>query len=271
MLVVALFISTQPSLAQFDEGVTALAVGDYAKALAAWQGSGAAGDAKAAYGMGYLYQFGLAVPADYGKAREWYEKAAAAQNPDALYALGLMYETGKLGGRDLKMAMDYYRKAVAAGAQYDAEYAIGRMILRGRGVHRDPTEGVKWLKTAAHHNQPAAQYMLGAAYEAGWGLPPDPQEAYYWYRRADDGDSVQLEEQDFAFQPRIAIAALRRALSAEAVAAAEARIRRDEAAPKGGDKPGPKAARKTAEPAPVPDSTTSDNDGLPKGALTRPP
>lgn len=222
----ALVVGTMPVAAHFDDGVAALRAGDYDKARAAWQADADGGDARCQYSLGYLFQFGLGVPIDLGKAREWYEKAAAQNNPDALYALGLMYENGKAGRKDLAEAMSDYRKADAAGPQYDADYAIGRMYLRGRGVARNQAEGIKWLKKAAEHDQPAAQYMLGAAYEAGWGVPPNPMEAYFWYRRAADGDQVELQEQDMAFEPKIAIEALKKRLSREEMAAVEARLRR---------------------------------------------
>ncbi len=302
-VMVALLISASPVLAQFEEGVDALRAGDYAKAMQAWQAGAAAGDARAEYSLGYLYQFGLGVPGDLGKAKEWYEKAAAANNADALYALGLLYESGKAGRRDLAQAMAYYRKAAAAATEPDAEYAIGRMILRGRGVPRDPTEAIRWLSKAAGHHQPAAEYMLGAAYEAGWGVRPDKAEAYYWYRRAQEGDPAELEEQDMAFEPKIAIESLRRNLSRQTIAEIELRLRREEpaakpekpTAPRHGpasaetkngapkaEKPTPqraKAARlestgknDAGHPAPMPPTVSSvDADGLPKDALTTQP
>ncbi|HIJ37816.1 MAG TPA: sel1 repeat family protein [Rhodospirillaceae bacterium] len=219
-------------LAETDEGVSALQRGDYSKAMEIWAPAAEAGQAAAQYSLGYLYQFGLGVSADLGKAKEWYEKAALANNADALYALGLMYETGKSGRKDLNEALRLYRKAAASGQQADAEYAVGRMILRGRGVARDPEEAIKWLKKAAEHNQSAAQYMLGAACEAGWGLPADPLAAYYWYRRSQNGDAVELQEHDMAFQPQIAIDALKRRLSADDIRGIEARIKKDEHAVK---------------------------------------
>ena len=231
---VVFFNATTPVLAQFDDGVAALQSGDYAKALDAWQKGAEAGDPRSQYSIGYLYQFGLGVSADYATAKDWYEKAAGQNNPDALYALGLLYETGKAVNRDLAEAMRLYRKAVEAGPEPDAEYAIGRMILRGRGVPRDPAEGVKWLKQAALHNQPAAQYMLGAAYEAGWGVTPDRREALYWYSRSQDGDVVELQEQDLAFQPKIAIDALRRRLTSEDIRWVQARLRKDRPNGQGG-------------------------------------
>ncbi len=214
-------------LAQFDDGVAALQHGDYEKARDAWQKDADAGDPRAQYSLGYLYQFGLGVPLDNAIAKDWYEKAASKNNADALYALGLLYENGKVGARDLSRAMSYYRQSAEVGAQPDAEYAVGRMILRGRGVTRDPKEGVKWLKKAALHRQPAAQYMLGAAFEAGWGVAPDPVEALYWYSRSLEGDIVELQEQDMAFQPKIAIASLRHRLYPEEIAAVEARLKKD--------------------------------------------
>jgi hypothetical protein len=287
----ALLICRVPLLAQFDDGVAAMQQGDYGKALDVWQTDANAGDARAQYSIGYLYQFGLGVPADVFKAKEWYEKSAAQNNADALYALGLLCEAGKVGPRDLALALVYYHKAADTGAQADAEYALGRMILRGRGVARDPKEGIKWLKKAAQHRQPAAQYMLGASYEAGWGVSPDPVEALYWYSRSLDGDSVELQEQDMAFQPKIAIESLRRRLYPDEIQRVEARLKKDrviESDPlpkdaktpqkrnaKSAVTPGETTATATSTPAAEtsaklsPDNRTAQ-DGLPLDALTRP-
>jgi hypothetical protein len=259
-----------PVRAQFDDGVKALQAGDYAAALGAWQKGAESGDARSQYSIGYLNQFGLGMPVDLAKAKEWYEKAAAQNNADALYAVGLMYETGKAGRKDLAEAMRYYRRAAETGSQPDAEYAVGRMILRGRGVPRDPIEGVKWLKKAAQHNQPAAQFMLGAAYEAGWGVQPNTVEAYYWYSRSLDGDEVELHEHDMAFQPKIALDALRKHLSADELRRIEARLKADRAALKKAD--GTTAAAssdKAAKPGKAPNNRSATPDRSLPDALTK--
>lgn len=222
-----LLLAGQKVLAQYDEGQQAFDAKDYAHAQAAWLKGAEAEDGKSQYSLGYLMQFGLVGAADPTAAKGWYEKAAANKNADALYALGLMYETGQAGDKDLTKALDYYKQAAASGPQSDAEYAVGRMLLRGRGVPRDAKQSISWLKKSAQHNNPAAQYMLAAAYEAGWGMPINEGEAYYWYRRADQGDPVELEEQDVSFEPKIAIAALRRRLPAEAIAEWDAKLKRD--------------------------------------------
>ena len=257
-LLALLLLAPLPVLAQYEEGQKAFDSGDYAAALAAWQKGAEANDPRSQYSLGYLAQFGLAGGADLGAAKSWYEKAGDNNDPDGLYALGLMYETGQAGAKDLSKAFELYHKAAAAGPQSDAEYAIGRMLLRGRGVPRDAKESVSWLKKAAQHNNPAGQYMLAAAYEAGWGVKIDEGEAYYWYRRADQGDPVELEEQDVSFEPKIAIAALKKRLPADLIEDEEARLKRDLAPAKAKSK-----AKSDAKPA-------QKNEAKPDGANAQP-
>lgn len=252
-----LLLGPLPVLAQYEEGQKAFDAGDYAAAQAAWQKGAEANDSRSQYSLGYLAQFGLAGGADLGAAKSWYEKAGDNNNPDALYALGLMYETGQAGAKDLSHAFELYHKAAAAGPQSDAEYAIGRMLLRGRGVPRNAAESVTWLKKAAGHGNPAGQYMLAAAYEAGWGVPVNEGEAYYWYRRADQGDPVELEEQDVSFEPKIAIAALKRRLPADVIAEYDAKLRHDLAATrKAKAKPAAKVEPASDAAKPQPDALT---------------
>lgn len=212
-----------PAAAGYDDGVAVFRKSDYAAARQIWTDCAEA-EARCQYGIGYLYHFGLGVTADPVQAKSWYEKAAARNDADALYALGLLYENADLGPRDLAAALRYYREAAALGPHGDSEYAIGRMILRGRGVARDPKEAVEWLKKAAGHGHPAGQYMLGAAYEAGWGVKPDRAEALYWYSLAARNDQVELMDHDMSFQPAVAIGALKKHLSPDAVKAVEARL-----------------------------------------------
>ncbi len=262
-LLALLLLGPKPVLAQYEDGQKAFDSGDYAGAQAAWQKGAEANDPRSQYSLGYIAQFGLVRGADLSAARSWYEKAGSNNSADALYALGLMYETGQAGAKDLSRAFDLYHQAAAAGPQSDAEYAIGRMLLRGRGVPRNANESVNWLKKAAQHGNPAGQYMLAAAYEAGWGVRVDEGEAYYWYRRADQGDPVELEEQDVSFEPKIAIAALKRRLPADVVEDYDAKLKRDLASAKSKPK-----AKSDAKPAPKtetpPDGANAQPDALTK-------
>src|SRR5882762_1594872 len=106
---------------------------------------------------------------------------------------------------------------------------------------------------------PARQYMLAAAYEAGWGVKINEGEAYYWYRRADQGDPVELEEQDVSFEPKIAIAALKKRLPADVIEDYDAKLKRDLAPAK----VKPKAKSET-KPALKPDGAATQPDALTK-------
>src|SRR5579862_7086165 len=141
----AILLAATSAWADYDKGLAALRLGEYAVSIDEWQKSAEAGDARSQYGLGYLYQFGLGTAPDNTQAKDWYEKAAAQNVPDAQFALGLMYESGAAGKRDLKQAMELYRKAAASGHSTQADYALGRIYLRGQGgVARDETEAVKW-------------------------------------------------------------------------------------------------------------------------------
>jgi len=205
----AILLAATSAWADYDKGLAALRLGEYAVSIDEWQKSAEAGDARSQYGLGYLYQFGLGTAPDNTQAKDWYEKAAAQNVPDAQFALGLMYESGAAGKRDLKQAMELYRKAAASGHSTQADYALGRIYLRGQGgVARDETEAVKWLDKAAHEGQPAAQYFLGEEYETGGVLKADKVQAYYWYTAALSGDAEVLKATDPEFDPKTALATL---------------------------------------------------------------
>ncbi len=224
-LIAFLLLTSRPALAQFDSGVSALRSGDYAAAQKFWQGCPE--DGRCLYSLGYLAQFGLGRPADLSAAKGFYGKAAAKNNGDALYALGQFAEAGRTEAKNLATALQDYRAAAATGTCPDAEYAVGRMILQGRGTARDPVEALKWLRLAAGHHQVAAEYTLGEAYESGWGVPSNRMEAYYWYRRSQEGDPVALADEDLEFQPAIALKLLRRHLTAAQIRHVEERLARE--------------------------------------------
>lgn len=207
----------------YEDGVAEMRRGDYAAALKIWS-AGADADPRSQYSIGYLYQYGLGVDLNPAEAAAWYEKAGAAKLGDAYYALGLLYEDAKLGKRDLAKAMAYYKKATELGPNSHAEYALGRMYLRGRGVASDPDEAVKWLKLAAEHGNPAGQYSLAGAYDSGWGVKANPSEALFWYMMAARNDQMELSDHDMSFQPEIAIQSLKARLSPATVKKIEARV-----------------------------------------------
>lgn len=85
----------QPAFADAAAGRAAYDRGDYASALADWQRAADAGDPDAQFGLGRLYEYGLAgLRQDYKLADHWYELAAAQDNAEAIYRLALIWAVG---------------------------------------------------------------------------------------------------------------------------------------------------------------------------------
>ncbi len=55
----------------------------------------------------------------------------------------------------------------------DAQFSLGAMYDKGRGVPQDDAEAVKWSRKAAEQGYADAQLNLGVAYELGQGVPQD--------------------------------------------------------------------------------------------------
>ena len=146
--VFVLLLSLLPAGAQdFEKGLAAARVGDFAAALAQWRPLANDGNVEAQFSLGAIYETGLGVPADPTVAAGWYAQAAGRGHAKAQYNLAIMYADG-------------------------------------RGVPRDDLRAALWLRKAAEQNHGKAQYNLGIFYEAGRGLTKDETQARFWYGRA---------------------------------------------------------------------------------------
>ena len=78
-----------------------------------------------------------------------------------------------------------------------AQYNLGVMYDKGRGVPQDYTKAVHWYRRAADQRFALAQYNLGAMYTSGYGVPKDYALAYMWYSlAAAQGDKKGLNSRD---------------------------------------------------------------------------
>ena len=75
-------------------------------------------------------------------------------------------------------------KAIAGDAS--AQFNLGWMYAYGRGVPKDDTEAVAWIRKAAEQGHAEAQNNLGWRYAVGLGVPQDDTEAVAWYRKAEE-------------------------------------------------------------------------------------
>jgi hypothetical protein len=61
-----------------------------------------------------------------------------------------------------------------------AQYNLGVVYAKGRGVAQDYVEAATWYRLAADQGDSDAQYRLGLMYMMGQGVPPDDVRAHMW-------------------------------------------------------------------------------------------
>ena len=100
--------------------------------------------------LGGYYQYGIPgrVNADPDKARRYYAYAASYfGDPDAQFSLAGMYLAGQGGDRDQRQAARWYKLAAEKGHP-GAQAQLGRLMLEGVGVQKNPVKGLMWLTIA---------------------------------------------------------------------------------------------------------------------------
>ena len=75
-------------------------------------------------------------------------------------------------------------RALAEQGDAVAQFLLGAMYYRGRGVPQDYAEAVRWYRLAADQGAADAQGNLGIMYALGWGVPQDDDEAHMWLNLA---------------------------------------------------------------------------------------
>ncbi|MGA7673564.1 MAG: tetratricopeptide repeat protein [Rhizomicrobium sp.] len=109
-------------------------------------------------------------------AQAWRVAALTMMDPDELHRI--------LSG-DLSDAASWVEAAAACGLA-EAQIRLGRMLLEGEGVAKDPHGAFACFFCAANSGDADAQNMLGRCYENGWGTHVDLSSAVQCYRRAAD-------------------------------------------------------------------------------------
>jgi TPR repeat protein len=133
---------------------------------------------------------------DYATAlREW---RPLAEQGDALaqYNLGVLYRKGRGVPQDDVQARQWYEKAAAQG-QAKAQYNLGTLFLNGGGVPKDYQQALRWFRMAADQGEAVAQTKIGIMYDDGQGVPHDVVQAHKWYNlAATNGDKPAAELRD---------------------------------------------------------------------------
>lgn len=172
--------------------------------------SAESGDADAQYEVAIMYLNGRGVEQDFDATLLWLQRAAENGNEQAASKLR------RMEGQRKKFAAALKR---AESGDSKAQYDVGMMYLKGRGVKLDAASSRKWLeKSAAQSHEKAitrlaillikgeggardykrarelldsisdtsalAQYYLGELYASGRGVTQNYETAMNWYKKA---------------------------------------------------------------------------------------
>ena len=133
---------------------------------------------------------------DFLTARQLWQPLGDQGDAAAQFSLGFMYQKGKGVPQDDMLAVKWYRQAADQGLA-NAQNNLGLMYHNGQGVPQDYRLAVKWNRQAADQGLAGAQNNLGFMYYNGQGVPKDYVLAYMWSNlAAAGGDPKTLELRD---------------------------------------------------------------------------
>lgn len=122
---------------------------------------------------------------------------ASSPLPAADFHAGVSaYEKG-----DLQAALRAWRPAADQGDAL-AQYNLGALYARGRGVGKDLGEAAKWFRLAAEQGNGLAEYYLAMLYVSGNGVARDTELAAHWFRKAATHGVVQAQAELNKLTPR---------------------------------------------------------------------
>jgi uncharacterized protein len=120
---------------------------------------------------------------DYATAlREW-RPLAEEGDARAQYHLGVLYRKGRGVPQDDVQARHWYAKAAAQGVA-KAQFNLGTLYFNGDGVPKDYQQALRWFRLAADQGEALAQTKMAIMYDEGQGVSKDLVQAYTWYSLA---------------------------------------------------------------------------------------
>ena len=120
--------------------------------------------------------------------KNYYKKAADDGNVNAQYYIGTLYYKGKGIEKDYEKAFEYLKKAADKG-HIDAQYNLGFCYAEGKGIEEDFKKAFEYWKKAADSGNADAQYNIGCCYIGGLGVEKADQKKAieYWGKSANQG------------------------------------------------------------------------------------
>ena len=134
----------------------------------------------------------VAAPGNYGDAMRWYERSAKAGNARAQFYLGMLFEQGhrpNSGGKpDAKSAIAWFTKAAEQGHR-QAQLKLGLIYYQSTLVEKDYAEAVRWFEKAAAQSSSQAVYNLALMLVRGLGVKKDAKRAATLFEKIVDRGS----------------------------------------------------------------------------------
>lgn len=140
--------------------------------------------------------------ADSEAALKEFRPLAANGDARAQFELGYMYERGKGVPQDYKESLSWFRKSAEQG-NASAQFHLGQRYDIGNGVPQDYAEAASWYHKSAEQGGTLAQIHLGFLYELGQGVPADMIQAYKWYSLAALAGNVIASQKKKASEARM--------------------------------------------------------------------
>ena len=116
----------------------------------------------------------------YGVALREFQPLAEEGVVEAQFYLGVMYAKGRGIAQNYAEAVRWYRLAAEQGF-VKAMSNLGSMYSNGYGLPKDYALAIRWYQEAADEDLPEAQYNLGVMHKEGKGMPRDLVKAYMWF------------------------------------------------------------------------------------------
>ncbi len=116
---------------------------------------------------------------DFKAAYREFLESAKQGDARAQFGIGVMYHKGKGVAKDYAKAVEWYAKAAEQG-HATAQNNLGIMYRRGEGVSKSPREAFTWIWMAAMQGNPRAEMNLADMFRRGEGVGKDLLQAYAW-------------------------------------------------------------------------------------------
>lgn len=130
---------------------------------------------------------------EYSEALKWYSKASELGNSEATCRMGGFYKHGSGVEPDMGKAIRLYKKAIVVDGNSDALLDLGLCYLKGESVPRNDIHGFSLMERSAKQGNMMAQYNLGVLYRKGRGVLADMNTALYWKLSAAQGYGQAIE------------------------------------------------------------------------------